>query len=120
MTKNAFGPAIRLDSSRPAAIGITLSRSPCIWSKADRRLKSESHLSGDKAVFDVFRFEGKEIVEHWANEQEKGPAPNVSGRTQLDGPAQVFDLDKTDANKALMIGYFHDVVPGGQSAKAAE
>ena len=82
--------------------------------------QSEYHLSGDKVVFDVFRFEGREIVEHWDNAQVKCPAPNVSGRTQLDGPVQVLDLDKTDANKGLMIGYFRDVVLGGQSAKAPE
>jgi predicted SnoaL-like aldol condensation-catalyzing enzyme len=82
--------------------------------------QSEYHVSGDKVVFDVFRFEGREIVEHWDNAQDKCPAPNVSGRTQLDGPTQVLDLDKTDANKAVMIGYFRDVVLGGQSGRAAE
>jgi predicted SnoaL-like aldol condensation-catalyzing enzyme len=82
--------------------------------------QSEYHVSGDKVVFDVFRFEGREIVEHWDNAQDKCPAPNVSGRTQLDGPTQVLDLDHTDANKALMDRYFRDVVLGGQSARAAE
>ena len=82
--------------------------------------QSEYGGSGHKVTFDVFRFEGKEIVEHWDNAQDTCPAPNVSGRTQLDGPTQVLDLDKTDANKALMNGYFRDVVLGGQSAKAVE
>jgi predicted SnoaL-like aldol condensation-catalyzing enzyme len=80
--------------------------------------QSEYHLSRDRVVFDVFRFEEKEIVEHWDNAQDTCPAPNVSGRTQLDGPTQVLDLAKTDTNKALMNGYFRDVVLGGQSARA--
>ena len=48
------------------------------------------------------------------------PAPNVSGRTQLDGPTQVVDLDKTEANKAVMRGYFRDVVFSGQRDKVAQ
>src|ERR1700738_1041019 len=48
------------------------------------------------------------------------PAPNVSGRTQLDGPTHVVDLDKTEATKAVMRGYFRDVVFGGQRDKVAQ
>jgi predicted SnoaL-like aldol condensation-catalyzing enzyme len=81
--------------------------------------QSEYNLSGRKVAFDVFRFEGSQIVEHWNNAQDECPAPNVSGRTQLDGPTQVVDLDKTDANKAVMNGYFREVVLGGQGDKAA-
>jgi predicted SnoaL-like aldol condensation-catalyzing enzyme len=82
--------------------------------------QSEYNLSGRKVAFDVFRFEGGQIVEHWNNAQDECPAPNASGRTQLDGPTQVVDLDKTEANKAVMDGYFRDVVLGGQSGKAAQ
>ncbi len=82
--------------------------------------QSEYNLSGRKVAFDVFRFEGSQIVERWDNMQDECPAPNVSGRTQLDGPTQVIDLDKTEANKAVMRGYFRDVVFGGQRDKAAQ
>ena len=82
--------------------------------------QSEYNLSGRKVAFDVFRFEGSQIVEHWDNMQDECPAPNVSGRTQLDGPTQVVDLDKTEATKAVMRGYFRDVVFGGQRDKVAQ
>jgi hypothetical protein len=64
-------------------------------------------------AFDVFRF-------HWDNVQDECAVPNVSGRTQLDGPTQVVDLDKTEANKTVLRGYFRDVVFGGQREKAAQ
>jgi predicted SnoaL-like aldol condensation-catalyzing enzyme len=82
--------------------------------------QGEYNFSTRKVGFDVFRFENRQIVEHWDNAQDECPAPNVSGRTQLDGPTQVIDLDKTDANKAVMNAYFRDVVLGGQGSKAAQ
>ena len=52
---------------------------------------------GPKIGFDIFRFEGDQIVEHWDNLQEKtGPTP------RLDGPSEATDLDQTEANKALV------------------
>jgi predicted SnoaL-like aldol condensation-catalyzing enzyme len=36
----------------------------------------------------------------------------VSGRTQLDGPTEVVELDQTAANKALVEGLFADVLYG--------
>jgi len=82
--------------------------------------QSEYNLSGRKVAFDVFRFEGSQIVENWDNMQDECPAPNVCGRTHLDEPTQVVDLDKTEANEAAMGGYFHDVVLGGQRDKVAQ
>lgn len=52
-------------------------------------------------VFEVFRFEGEKTTEHWDNLQaEQGP--NTSGRTMLDGPTEVIDLDKTEVNRELV------------------
>jgi hypothetical protein len=61
-----------------------------------------SHQGG----FDVFRFDGGKVIEHWDNLQKKCAAPNPSGRTQIDSPAEVTDLDKTKTNKSVMKGYF--------------
>jgi predicted SnoaL-like aldol condensation-catalyzing enzyme len=55
--------------------------------------QSEYDFFGPKVEFDVFRFEGGEIVEHWDNLQEKCSHLNLSGRSQLDGPTEVVDLD---------------------------
>lgn len=55
-------------------------------------------------AFDVFRLEDGKIVEHWDNLSPE-TAPNPSGRTQLDGATEITDLDKTEANKALVEGF---------------
>ncbi|MEM6645969.1 MAG: nuclear transport factor 2 family protein [Bacteroidota bacterium] len=69
---------------------------------------------GPKVGFDVFRFEDGLIVEHWDNLIEVMP-PNPSGRTQLDGPTQATDLDRTDANKATVRGFVERVLLNGQA-----
>lgn len=63
-------------------------------------------------AFDVFRVENDKIVEHWDNLAPVA-APNPSGRTQTDGPTEVVDLDKTEANKALVGKFMTDVLIGG-------
>ncbi|MEM9015288.1 MAG: nuclear transport factor 2 family protein, partial [Pseudomonadota bacterium] len=56
------------------------------------------------------------IVEHWDNLAPITP-PNPSGRTQFDGATEVTDLDKTEANKALVEGFVRDVLMNGESDK---
>ncbi len=68
-------------------------------------------------AFDVLRFDddGK-IVEHWDNLIPLAEAPNASGRTQTDGATQITDLDKTEANKALVEDFVTTVLIGGDSS----
>ena len=73
---------------------------------------TEYNLFGPKIGFDVFRYEGEQIVEHWDNLQETAARPSPSGHTMTDGPTTVSDLDKTDANKALMTTYMDDLLQG--------
>jgi predicted SnoaL-like aldol condensation-catalyzing enzyme len=63
-----------------------------------------------KVGFDIFRFEGKQIVEHWDNLQDKPKQPNPSGRGMLDGPSEVLDRERTADNKALVRGFVDDVL----------
>jgi predicted SnoaL-like aldol condensation-catalyzing enzyme len=79
---------------------------------------SEITLSSPQIVFDIFRFENGLIVEHWDNREAKCPRPNGSGRTQIDGPTEITDRDKTEANKALANEYFEVVVIGGKRDQA--
>lgn len=59
-------------------------------------------------AFDLFRFKSGRIVEHWGGQEPETP-PNPSGRTQVDGPTDVTDLDETAANRAL-VERFKEVV----------
>ncbi len=82
--------------------------------------QSEYDFFGPKVGFDVFRFEGGEIVEHWDNLEEKCSHLNLSGRTQLDGPTEVLDLDRTESNKNIVKAYFDNVVLGGHADKISQ
>ena len=82
--------------------------------------QSEYDFFGPKVGFDVFRFEGGEIVEHWDNLQEKCSHLNPSGRSQFDGPTEVMDLDKTGSNKNVVKAYFDTVVLGGQTDRVSQ
>ncbi len=77
---------------------------------------TEYDFFGDKVGFDVFRFENGLIVEHWDNLLEK-KAPNPSGHTQTDGPTEVKDLDKTEANKNLVKDFVSTILMKGELDK---
>lgn len=74
---------------------------------------TDYNFFGPKVGFDVFRFEDGLIVEHWDNLAEKAKEPNPSGRTQLDGPTEVADLDKTEANKAMVQEFVESILVKG-------
>lgn len=73
---------------------------------------SEYNIDGPKVVFDVFRFENGKVVEHWINPQAAAPA-NPSGHTLIDGQTEVVDLEKTEANKAMVGKFFDEVLLKG-------
>lgn len=73
--------------------------------------------AGTMAAFDVFRVEGGKVAEHWDNLQPV-PTTTVSGRGMTDGPSEITDLDKTKENKALVLGFVHDVLGGAAPEKA--
>lgn len=74
---------------------------------------------GPKIGFDIFRFEGGLIVEHWDNLQEKPKSPNPSGHTMIDGPTESTNPEKTEANKALVRAFVDDILVNGRMAKLA-
>ena len=74
---------------------------------------------GPKVGFDVFRFKDGKIVEHWDNLQDVAPQ-TVSGRSQVDGPIEATDLDRTEENKKLVEGLVNDVFLGKNPASITE
>ncbi|MEM1182123.1 MAG: nuclear transport factor 2 family protein [Acidobacteriota bacterium] len=79
---------------------------------------TEYDFFGPKVGFDIFRFENGLIVEHWDNLADIQP-PNPSGRTQLDGPTEAEDLDRTEGNKALVRSFVDTVLVGGDASDLA-
>ncbi len=80
---------------------------------------TDYNFFGPKIGFDIFRFEGGKIVEHWDNLQATASKSNPSGRSMIDGPTQATDLDKTVANKALVRSFVDDILVRGNMDKLA-
>jgi predicted SnoaL-like aldol condensation-catalyzing enzyme len=74
---------------------------------------------GPKVGFDIFRFENGKIVEHWDNLQDKPAGANPSGHTMLDGPTEVADLARSEANKAVVRSFVGDILVEGKMEKLA-
>lgn len=53
------------------------------------------------------------LIEHW-DVISSFVDETRSGRTQIDGPADVVDLDRTDSNKEVVRSFVEDVLIGGQ------
>lgn len=58
------------------------------------------------------------LIEHWDMIAEM-TAETISGHSQVDGPTEPTDLDKTEENKALVRGFLEDVLKNGELAKRA-
>lgn len=79
----------------------------------------EYDFSSRKICFEVFRFENGQAVEHWDNIQER-MGPNQSGHSMVDGATQVTDLEKTEANRALVSAFVETVLIGKQVDRLTE
>ena len=76
--------------------------------------------AGEQVAFDIFRFdEDGEIVEHWDNLAALA-GENPSGHTQIDGTAEIADLDKTGENRELVENFLYDVMQGNNPDKTAD
>ena len=63
--------------------------------------------------------ENGKIVEHWDVIAAIKPA-NASGHTQIDGPTEIADLDRTAENKALVQDFIATVLVGRQIDRVEE
>lgn len=79
---------------------------------------TDYNFFGPKIGFDIFRFENGTIVEHW-DLLETPANPNPSGRTMIDGPTEATDLERTEANKALVRAFVEDILVNGRMEKLA-
>lgn len=59
--------------------------------------------------FDIYRVLGERIVEHW-DARVPEAEPNASGRTQLDGPTRVESGHDREANRQLVLRFFHEAL----------
>lgn len=70
--------------------------------------------------FDIIRLDDNgKVAEHW-DAMTPLVKETASGRTQTDGPTEINDLDKTEANKALARALVEDVLMGKNPSKISE
>ena len=74
--------------------------------------------AGEQVGFDIFRFEGGLIAEHWDNLAAVAD-PNPSGRTQTDGYTAVEDTEITEQDRNLVIRFLQDVMMGNDLGNMA-
>jgi predicted SnoaL-like aldol condensation-catalyzing enzyme len=85
-----------------------------IWRNA-RPFGAEEMVS-----FDIIRLDDQgKVAEHW-DAMTALVSETVNGRTQTDGPTEVQDLDKTEANKALAKALVEDVLMGKNPNKITD
>ncbi len=70
-------------------------------------------------TFDIFRVANGKVAEHWDAINPLADT-TASGRTQVEGPTQVTDLDKTQANKTLVKNFVDDVLFGKAPQKITD
>jgi predicted SnoaL-like aldol condensation-catalyzing enzyme len=80
---------------------------------------TEYDFFGPRIGFDIFRFEDGLIVEHWDNLQET-VTKTASGRSMIDGPVEITDMDKTEANKTLVGNFVNDVLLGNNPSRITD
>jgi len=80
---------------------------------------TEYDFASRKIGFEVFRFEDGQAVEHWDNIQERY-GPNQSGRSMVDGPTEVVDLELTESNRALVRAFVEVVLIDGDLDRLIE
>ena len=75
---------------------------------------------GPMVGFEVHRWENERIVEHWDNLQSRPTVTNPSGRSMIDGATEVTDLEKTDANKAVIRDFTSTVLIAGDVGRIGD
>lgn len=118
---DGLGPILALMDALPAnRTRVTPLRS---FEDGDYSVAHLDYVLGDwgpMVGFEVHRWEDDRIVEHWDNLQPTPSAPNPSGRSMIDGPVGVTDLDRTAPNKELVRTFVERVLIEGDLARVAD
>ncbi|WP_412986624.1 nuclear transport factor 2 family protein [Pontimicrobium sp. IMCC45349] len=80
---------------------------------------AEAFGAKEVVTFDVWRMEDGQVAEHWDNITPKA-TQTASGRSQVDGPTQITDLDKTASNKTIVSNFVNDVLFGKAPEKITD
>ncbi|WP_425075275.1 nuclear transport factor 2 family protein [Psychroserpens sp. S379A] len=80
---------------------------------------AEAFGAKEMVTFDIYRIENNKIAEHWDAVTPK-VTETASGRSQIDGPTVIVDLDKTETNKKIIKNFMKDVMMGENPSKITD
>jgi len=112
-----FGPFLERNPVRHIEVVRAIEDGPYVFLHVYQSLnKGESRwVTGD--LFDTD--ERDRVIEHW-DVIQCYETETTSGRTMTDGATAIEDLDKTDANKALVQAFCDTCLIGGEADRAPE
>lgn len=74
---------------------------------------TEYDFSRRNIGFEVFRFEGQQVVEHWDNIQAR-KGPNSAGHTMVDGITEASDTVFTEVNRVFVRSFVEKYLIGNE------
>ena len=112
-----FGPFLERNPIRDIQVVRAIEDGPYVFLHVYQSL---NHGESQWVTGDLFDTDTDDrVIEHWDVIQEYA-TETVSGRTMVDGPTEVEDLDKTDANKTTIAEFCEHVLIGGQFDRVTE
>ena len=112
-----FGPFLERNPVRDIQVVRAIEDGPYVFVHVYQNLNDGEARWVTADLFDTD--DNDRIIEHWDVIAEY-VWPTASGRTMVDGPTEVKDLDRTEANKAIVRAFADDVLIGGQADKVAD
>lgn len=83
-------------------------------------LQNLNHGEFQYVTADIFDTDDQgKLIEHWDIIEEMG-GETPGGHTQLDGPTEPRDLARTEANKALVARFVHEVLTPGDHTQMSQ
>lgn len=112
-----FEPFIRNYPERDIQVIRAIEDGPYVFLHVYQNL---NHGAAKWVTADLFDTDAEDrVIEHWDVIQAYAEE-TVSGRSMIDGPTALEDLDLTDANKSTIAAFCDTVLIGGDFARASE
>jgi len=112
-----FGPFLERNPIRDIRVVRAIEDGPYVFLHVYQSLNNGEAEWVTADLFDTD--ENDRMIEHW-DVIAPYVGKTVSGRTMVDGPDKVQDLELTDVNKETVRRFFDDILLGGQMAKITD
>lgn len=109
-----FLPFLKRNPVRDIRLIRTIEDGPYVFVHAHQSLNNGQFYYVTADIFDTD--ENDKIIEHWDTIQEE-VKETASGRSMIDGPTEIEDEDKTEANRKLLTDFLDTILIGGQYDK---